>query len=74
VTPTHTPLKGNSRVTTDFPYIFSGENYGENSAEVFSLKMSGKIGIFQGKSLEKLFPREIPRKIKQKINFRRKKS
>jgi hypothetical protein len=45
-------------------YIFSGENFGENSAEIFSPeKMSGKIGIFRVKSFEKTFPQEILRKI-----------
>jgi hypothetical protein len=32
--------------------------------------MSGKIGIFRGKSFKKMFPKEIPRKIPRKITFR----
>jgi hypothetical protein len=33
----------------DFSYIFSGENFGENSAENFPQKMLGKNGIFPWK-------------------------
>jgi hypothetical protein len=47
----------------DFSYIFSGENFGENSAENFPPKMLGKNGIFRGKSFEKSFFQEIPRKV-----------
>jgi hypothetical protein len=32
-----------------FSYIFSGENFGENSAENFPPKNVGKNGIFRGK-------------------------
>jgi hypothetical protein len=36
-------------------YIFSRENFGENSAENFPPKMLGKNGIFRGKSVENRF-------------------
>jgi hypothetical protein len=36
-------------------YIFSGEKFGENSAENFLHKNVGKIVIFRGKSFENLF-------------------
>jgi hypothetical protein len=36
-----------------FRTFFSGENFGENSAENFPPKMLGKNGIFRGKSFEK---------------------
>jgi hypothetical protein len=55
-----------SQPGADFQYIFSGENSGENfrenSAENFPPTMLGKNGIFHGKSFEKLFFQEIPRK------------
>jgi hypothetical protein len=38
------------------------ENFRENSAENFPPTMLGKNGIFHGKSFEKLFFQEIPRK------------
>jgi hypothetical protein len=49
----------------DFSYIFSGEN----SAENFPQKMSGKIKIVLGKSFEKSFPKQIPRNFPRKITF-----
>jgi hypothetical protein len=57
----------------DFSYIFSGENFGGNSAENFPPKMLGKNGIFGGKSFEKLFFQEIPQNFRPKVIFRRKK-
>jgi hypothetical protein len=58
----------------DFSYIFSGENFGENSAENCPPKMLGKNGIFRGKSFEKIFFfREIPRNLPRKNTFRGKK-
>jgi hypothetical protein len=65
--------KGFDITTVASGAIFSGENFGENSAEIFPLKMSGKIGIFRGKSFKKLFPQEIMRKNPWKITFRGKK-
>jgi hypothetical protein len=53
-----------------FYNFFRGKFTGENSAEIVPLQMSGKIGIFHGKSFEKSFPREIPRKDPQKITVR----
>jgi hypothetical protein len=52
---------------------FSGENFGENSAENFPPKNVGKNGIFRGKSFEKSFFQEIPGNFLQKVIFRRKK-
>jgi hypothetical protein len=57
----------------DFSYIFSGENSAENFAENFPPKMLGKKRIFRGKSFEKSFFHEIPRKIRRKVIFRGKK-
>jgi hypothetical protein len=51
----------------DFSYIFSRENFWEDSAEKFPQKILGKNGIFLGKSFEKLFFQEIP------LNFPREK-
>jgi hypothetical protein len=48
-----------SRPGADFPYIFSGENFRENSAENFPPTMLGKNGIFHGKSFEKLFSKKF---------------
>jgi hypothetical protein len=42
-----------------FRTFFSGENFAEN----FPPKMLGKNGIFRGKSFEKSFFQEIPRKV-----------
>jgi hypothetical protein len=42
-----------------FRTFYSGENFGENSAENFPQKMLGKNGIFRGKSFEKSFFQEI---------------
>jgi hypothetical protein len=53
-----------------FRTFFSGENFGENSAENFPQKMLGKNAIFRGKSLEKLFFQEIPQNFPRKITFR----
>jgi hypothetical protein len=49
-----------------FLYIFSGENFGENSAKIFPLKMLGKIGIFRGKSFKKFFPKKFLGKFRGK--------
>jgi hypothetical protein len=46
-----------------FRTFFSGENFGENSAENSPQKMLGKKGIFRGKSFEKSLFQEIPRKV-----------
>jgi hypothetical protein len=49
----------------NFPYIFSGQNFGENSAENFTPKNVGEKWNFQRKKLWKIvFPRKIdfPRK------------
>jgi hypothetical protein len=40
-----------------FRTFFSGENFGENSAENFPPKMLGKNKIFRGKNLRKIGPR-----------------
>jgi hypothetical protein len=53
---------------------FSGENFGENSAENFPPKNVGKKnGIFCGKSFKKSFFQEIPRNFQRKVIFRGKK-
>jgi hypothetical protein len=57
----------------NFSYIFSGENFGENSAENFTPKMLGKNWIFFGKIFEKSFFQEIPRNFLRKVIFPRKK-
>jgi hypothetical protein len=56
-----------------FRTFFSGENFGENSAENFPQKMLGKNGIFRGKSFEKSFFQEIPLNFPRKVIFRGKK-
>jgi hypothetical protein len=53
-----------------FRTFFSGENFGENSAENFPPKMLGKKGIYRGKSFEKSFFQEIPRNFPRKVIFR----
>jgi hypothetical protein len=53
----------------NFSYIFSGENFRENSAENFPPKNVGKNGIFRRKSFEKLFFQEIPRNFPRKKNY-----
>jgi hypothetical protein len=53
--------------------FFSGENFGENSAEIFPLKNVGENLNFPRKSFEKWFPQEIPRKIPRIITSRGKK-
>jgi hypothetical protein len=52
-----------------FRTFFPGKILGKIPRKFFPLKMLGKIGIFRGKSFEKLFPQEIPRKIPRKITF-----
>jgi hypothetical protein len=52
-----------------FRTFFSGENFGENSAENFPPKMLGKIAIFRGKSFEKSFFQQIPRNFPRKNHF-----
>jgi hypothetical protein len=43
----------------DFPYIFTGEKFGENSAENFPHKNVGKIGIFRIKSFKNCFSKKF---------------
>jgi hypothetical protein len=38
----------------DFSYIFSGENFGENSAEIFPLKNVGENWNFPQKKFQKI--------------------
>jgi hypothetical protein len=52
---------------------FSGENFGENSAEKFSPTNVGKSGIFRRKTFEKSFFQEIQWNFPRKVIFRGKK-
>jgi hypothetical protein len=51
------PKRRNFAQSGDFSYIFSGENFGDNSAENFPPKMLGKFEFSAEKVLKIIFPR-----------------